>query len=378
MILFGIVLSFILPERAWPDLFSEGWKIDATKSAYGDEFILLSKLSCETVLLKKEHFKDKNQYNAALTKKWSERSQEVQHALDLQGLNKSDYDLYRRDLLKKTDTTYQNLTSQQLRRYAKTVDHCVQILKNQMPEQAKFHRKLLAALKKENETLATQKQTQPITNDTFVDFLFSLWKLKKGVLEELKTISLSSYQRDRYLLMKDYRENIEKTYKTYKTNGRHILEFMEGSLPSIELYLKDHPKSAAKWQGLSDKLTDVIPGFSLQEGKNTAMIVGKVYEAGTGKGISGVQLRIQLEGGNLIEQEISGGKMLLPRSYHTVSDQSGHFIFPALAVDRYVIPSQSLISEENIRYNNVGRKFFIESPEEILTIDIPLNRLDAK
>jgi len=244
----------------------------------------------------------------------------------------------------------------------------------------------LTVLEQEEARLQFKKPQNEL--GTFFPLELNWWELKKEFLIKYQDLSFSEIGFPRWKLVQEYRTALKELMRSRKVQPVHYQEYQSRRPFSLEAYMNQHPEMQPKWQNLQEAMTQQLPTFSLKQVEGMSMVVGSAIECDVppvqcvesekrkGRPMAGIDIRITHKEGSLTSQEVpGGGRMLLPPSYRTRSDGEGRFIFPALPVGEYHIGGELWDMQKKVHYRGLVHQFFIQSSEEVLILDIPLEKL---
>lgn len=331
-----------------------------------------------------------------------EENRRVKHLSDLHGLGDDEFlggfdkwdQQARESVLKKNPELHRKSEIYRLRSTIASIKRAVSEVETQKPEAVVKAREVLRQFEAELARLESEEArfNYPRPKDeegTFFPLELRWWQLKEEFLGKYLRLSpdSESYWYSRWELVQSYREKLRDLMRSKQVQPAHYQEYQARRPFSLEAYVQKHPEERKQWQKLQGSLPKQLPGFHLEKAEGMAMVVGSVVECSVppvrcrrgselrkGKPISGIEIMIKQTEGELTEQDVPGGaKMLLPPTFRTRSDDQGRFIFPSLPVREYIISAE--IIEEGVRYRSLVRKFFIQSSEEVLILDLPAERL---
>lgn len=367
-----VFIVMVLTVRSWSDSNTSESERRRAKWVYIEERRLIQYASCKSIKSKQSHSTGQTQYEEERKKHWDERNTGVQHALDLQGLRRDVYESYQSEFISNNEDILKEIELGQSIGLVKALAFCLKTRAEAQPDRSEQYKKLTSKLENEIRKFSPREELQELTEAIFWKLLISWWELKLGTIREMDTLSTSDadYPDDRYFLIEKYRRKLKEFFSAYKTNPKEFSEFRRSNEESLASYLKSQPELEMRWKQIMAKVSFSMPWFSEdQTGEKTGMVLGALFEENTGKPLAGIKLKLWRN------PKLADATPLVLASFQ--SDDKGRYVLPALPEGDYTLSAELLLLGERISYTAFERDFYIQSPEEILMIDFPMERVEV-
>lgn len=327
-----------------------------------------------------------------------EEQRQLQHVMDLHGFDetvfwsfqseKGDKDL-KKKIMEKDPEVFRRSTIHRLRSLLESGRQTLKTLEANNAETVEVVRQEISQYEIKLRSLEQEEVKWRFPRaknelETFSSVQIEWWELKHEFVKRYDALSNTSrsYFRDRWDLVQWYRAKLREVVRSSRIQLLHYNAYQIHHPRFLQAYIQQHPLKKQRLQVVQESLKTSDRSLSISEAPGMGMIVGSVIECSippvrcrgedkeAGSSVAQINIKLRLESGDSSKTN--------EFRFDGKSNDQGQFIFLAVPPGDYTLYPDLLQTDPNLHYRGPARKFFVSGNEEVLILDLLVEKVKVR